>query len=255
MKPAALARLLKLVAVQAGTDPRRIAGALELPPETARLLAEMLAPGPGELQDAATAPSSEPPPALELARLMAEPDDAGDLKRQVAVASPSLSASRALATAVAVSRKHADADTVSCNRRLAAPSGPRRRVPSGARGPPAPRRAVPAARPARRGRLGQSNALGAGGARRHVLGHRQRRRRRDRGRDSRCGRPRGRRSAPRRVHRRRRPYARPAAAGAARHERVGPRRRAHPASHRASSACDRHRAHARSCSATGGSCR
>ena len=32
MKPAALARLLTLVATQAGTDPRRIAGALELPP-------------------------------------------------------------------------------------------------------------------------------------------------------------------------------------------------------------------------------
>ena len=73
----------------------------------------MLAPGPGESQGAAAASATEPPPALELARLMAEPDDVGDLNRQVAVASPSLSASRALATAVAVSRKHADADTVS----------------------------------------------------------------------------------------------------------------------------------------------
>jgi hypothetical protein len=112
MKPAALARLLTLVAAQAGTDPRRIASALALPPETARLLAEMLTPTAAEPKDLPAAPPPEPPPALELARLMAEPEDPADLRRQVAVAAPSLSASRALSTAVALSRKRADAETV-----------------------------------------------------------------------------------------------------------------------------------------------
>ncbi|MEI7813989.1 MAG: HEAT repeat domain-containing protein [Coriobacteriia bacterium] len=112
MKPAALARLLTLVAAQVGTDSRRIATALELPPETARLLAEMLAPDPGGEQERPTELPPESPPAAELARYMAEPDDLTDINRQVAIASPSLSASRALATAVALSRKNPDADTV-----------------------------------------------------------------------------------------------------------------------------------------------
>jgi HEAT repeat protein len=112
MKPAALARLLALVAAQTGTDPRRIAGALELPPETARLLAEMLAPDPAATPEPPRAPAPEQPAAEELARLMAEPEDTADLERQVAAASPSLSASRALSTAVALSRTSADAETV-----------------------------------------------------------------------------------------------------------------------------------------------
>jgi hypothetical protein len=112
MKPAALARLLTLVAAQAGTDPRRIASALELPPETARLLAEMLAPTATEPKDVPSSPPPEPPPAIELARLMAEPEDTADLARQVAIAAPALAASRALSTAVALSRKRADAETV-----------------------------------------------------------------------------------------------------------------------------------------------
>ncbi len=112
MKPAALARLLTLVAAQAGADPRRIASALELPPETARLLAEMLAPSASEPANQPASPAPEPPPAVELARMMAEPVDTADIERQVAVAAPSLSASRALATAVALSRKGAGAETV-----------------------------------------------------------------------------------------------------------------------------------------------
>ena len=112
MKPAALARLLKLVALQAGTDPRRIASALQLPPETARLLAVMLEPDPAESGDSSAPAAPEPPPALELAEFMAEPQDTADLERQVAVASPALSASRALSTAVALSRSRADVETV-----------------------------------------------------------------------------------------------------------------------------------------------
>lgn len=112
MKPAALARLLTLVAAQADTDPRRIAGALQLPPETAQLLATMLAPMPGDAADAAEDAAPEAPPALELARAMATADDPSEIRRQVAIASPELAASRALTTAVAVSWHHADEDSV-----------------------------------------------------------------------------------------------------------------------------------------------
>lgn len=110
MKPAALARLLTLVAAQAGTDPRRIASALELPPETAKLLAMMLA-------SASSAESTEEDtlvenPAAQLARDMAVEEDYSDLTRQIAIASPQLSAGRALSTAVSISREKPDADAV-----------------------------------------------------------------------------------------------------------------------------------------------
>ena len=112
MKPAALARLLTLVAAQADTDPRRIAAALPLPPEAAALLATMLAPMPGDVPSAAEDPAPVESPALELAREMATAEDPADIRRQVAVASPDLSASRALTTAVAISRLHPDAEGV-----------------------------------------------------------------------------------------------------------------------------------------------
>ena len=109
MKPAALARLLTLVAAQAGTDPARIAGALPLPPETAKLLAIMLAPTPDAPESSGAADTAQ---AAEIAREMAVADDTGDIDRQIAVASPQLSAGRALATAVAVSRNHPDTEAV-----------------------------------------------------------------------------------------------------------------------------------------------
>jgi len=112
MKPAALARLLTLVAAQAGTDPRRIASALDLPPDAAKLLAELLTPDPSEQRDEPSAAPPDPPPAIELAALMATPEDTSDLERQVAIASPALAASRALTTAVSLSRNRADDETV-----------------------------------------------------------------------------------------------------------------------------------------------
>jgi hypothetical protein len=112
MKPAALARLLSLVAMQAGTDPRRIAAALPLPPETARLLAIMLGPAPREDEGAGEPGAPQTLSAAQLAAEMAEPIDEGDVQRQIAVASPQLSSSRALSTAVAVSQGHPDVDSV-----------------------------------------------------------------------------------------------------------------------------------------------
>ncbi len=109
MKPASLARLLTLVAAQAGTDPRRIAGVLTLPPETTRLLMMMLEPRPS------LDPDFGMPSAVQAERLaaeIAEKEDPSELERQVALAGPGLSSGRALATAIAVSRTHADHDTV-----------------------------------------------------------------------------------------------------------------------------------------------
>jgi HEAT repeat protein len=62
------------------------------------------------------APSRNPPEAdstvnaAELAQEMAQPQDTSDLERQVSIASPKLSAGRALSTAVAVSRTHSSAE-------------------------------------------------------------------------------------------------------------------------------------------------
>jgi hypothetical protein len=97
--------------MQAGTDPRRIAAALPLPPETAKLLAIML--GPAALEDGPGDPGApQTLSASQLAAEMAEPIDQGDVQRQIAVASPQLAASRALTTAVAVSRQHPDTDSI-----------------------------------------------------------------------------------------------------------------------------------------------
>lgn len=109
MKPAALARLLTLVAAQAGTDPARIAGALSLPPETARMLAIMLSAAPDAPGSSGAADTAH---AAEMAREMAVADDGADIGRQIAISSPQLAAGRALATAVAVSRNHPDSDAI-----------------------------------------------------------------------------------------------------------------------------------------------
>jgi len=109
MKPAALARLFTLVAAQVGTDPRRIAGAIELPPETAKLLGFLLAPTPNVDPDFGVSTTEQ---AEHLADVMSTEDDTSDIERQVAVASPTLSAGRALSTATAVSRARLDIETV-----------------------------------------------------------------------------------------------------------------------------------------------
>lgn len=109
MKPAALARLLRLVAARAGTDPRRVASALELPPETLRALSLMLQPLPSYEPDFGLSPEDQ---AREMALIVGLEEDTRDLDRQLAIASPALSAGRALATATAVSRSRLDAETV-----------------------------------------------------------------------------------------------------------------------------------------------
>lgn len=109
MKPASLARLLRLVATQAQTDPRRIAAAMTLPPETAKALQLLLTPTPDIAPDFGIPDSIA---ATRLAEQMAIEEDTSEIDRQVALASPQLSSRRALSTATAVSRTHADAETV-----------------------------------------------------------------------------------------------------------------------------------------------
>ena len=101
MKPAALARLLTIVAASAGTDAARVAGALDLPPEIARQVALLLIP-PVRHEAECGVPAD---PAVEdmAAQIDAEEDES-DLRRQVATASPSLAAGKALATTVQLSR-------------------------------------------------------------------------------------------------------------------------------------------------------
>lgn len=109
MKPAALARLLTLTAAQAQTDPQRIASALPLPPELAKALAVLLRPSPDVSPDFGVADTEQ---ASMLAEELLVPEDPTDIQRQLAVASPSLSAGRALSTATAVSRNRPDPETV-----------------------------------------------------------------------------------------------------------------------------------------------
>jgi hypothetical protein len=109
MKPAALSRLLKLVASQAETDARRIAGALPLPPETLKALALLLTPAPDIAPDFGIPDSLQ---ATRLAEELREEEDSYDLDRQMAVADPAKALGRALATATAVSRTHVSAESV-----------------------------------------------------------------------------------------------------------------------------------------------
>jgi len=109
MKPAALARLLRLVAAQADTDPNRIAAAMTLPPETAKMLSILLAPTPSMEPDFGM-PETEQ--AASIAAQVYEESDTSELERQVAVAAPSLSSGRALATSVAISRRRLDEETI-----------------------------------------------------------------------------------------------------------------------------------------------
>ena len=106
MKPAALARLLMLVAAQAPTDPRRVAAALPLPADKARLIEQLIVPSKVGDDEVITTAS-----AVEIADEMAVEEDTSDLVRQVSIAAPRLAAGRALSTAVAVSRTHPEPES------------------------------------------------------------------------------------------------------------------------------------------------
>jgi len=101
MNPSSLARLLKLVAVQANAEPGRLLGAMELPPEVAEQVMALLAPSPLS-EDEYGVPSDIDVDAIAEEALDDEGHD--DLDRQIAVSSPTLVSGKALATTVAISR-------------------------------------------------------------------------------------------------------------------------------------------------------
>ncbi len=110
MNPAALARLLSIVAAQAGTEPSRLAGAMELPPEVAEQVMMLLAPSPKtEAECGVPAEVS----ADAIVEDLSADDDKRDLQRQMTLSSPSLASGRALATTVAVSRIRPGLEAVS----------------------------------------------------------------------------------------------------------------------------------------------
>jgi len=110
MNPSALARLLTIVAAQAGTDPSRLAGAMDLPPEVAEQIALLLAPSPRTEAECGVPTEVS---AADINEDMAAPGDTRDLQRQMTLSSPSLAAGRALATTVAISRVKPGLESVS----------------------------------------------------------------------------------------------------------------------------------------------
>ncbi len=109
MNPASLARLLKIFAGQASTDPNRLLSAMELPPEVAEQVMMLLAPSPLDEAEYGV------PIDIDVDDLAEEAvDDTGaeDLDRQIALSSPSLASGKALSTTVAVSRANPSADAI-----------------------------------------------------------------------------------------------------------------------------------------------
>lgn len=107
--PAALARLLTIVAAQAGTEPQRLAGAMDLPPDVLQQLLVLMAPSP---RTEAECGVPEDPDMLAIARDIVAPDNRSDLDRQIAIAAPQLATGKALATTVAISAITQDVESV-----------------------------------------------------------------------------------------------------------------------------------------------
>lgn len=109
MNAAALARLLSIVAAQAGTDASRLAGAMDLPPEVAAQVALLLAPS---MRSDAECGVPEDSSAETMRDDLDAEDDQRDLQRQMTLCSPQLASGRALATTVSISRTHHGVEAV-----------------------------------------------------------------------------------------------------------------------------------------------
>jgi len=111
MQPAALARLLRLVAMGAGEAPDALIGTIEVPPEIARELAELLRPAPQSDSERGVPAEADAP---GIVAEVAEYDD-GDqrhVEMLVAASTPSQLAARALATTLQVARSRPTPDSV-----------------------------------------------------------------------------------------------------------------------------------------------
>lgn len=111
MSPAALARLLTLLAGDSGESPRSLLPELDLPPEAMQLMTMMLSPSPQSEEQRGVPPV---PDLQGIAAVVAVPDedDEAELERMIEVARPDMAAGRGLATACYVAISHPDADSV-----------------------------------------------------------------------------------------------------------------------------------------------
>ncbi|MHB1342157.1 MAG: HEAT repeat domain-containing protein [Coriobacteriia bacterium] len=111
MPPAALARLLRLVADQSDTDASSLLGALEIPPEVARELAVLLRPSP---QSDSERGVPEAPDVPGIVADVAESDEGDQLRIEALMReyTPANVASRALSTTLQVTQGHPTDETV-----------------------------------------------------------------------------------------------------------------------------------------------
>ncbi len=111
MQPAALARLLKLTATNAGEPPDALLGMIEVPPEIARELAALLRPAAqSEQQRGVPAEADAPGIVAEVAHY--NDNDQQHVETLVAASTPAKLAARALATTVQVARSRPTEESV-----------------------------------------------------------------------------------------------------------------------------------------------
>ncbi|MGB4593612.1 MAG: hypothetical protein WBI63_07580 [Coriobacteriia bacterium] len=111
MPPAALARLLRIVAEHSGSAPDSLLGTLEIPPEIARELAALLRPAAQTESDRGVPATPDVP---GIAAEVAEPDEGDQLHIEALVreSTPALAASRALVATIQVARTRPAEDAV-----------------------------------------------------------------------------------------------------------------------------------------------
>jgi len=111
MQPAALARLLKLVATGAGEAPDALLGMVNVPPEIARELAELLRPAAQSDADRGVPAEADAP---GIVAQVAEYDDSDQLRVEslVRASTPSQLAARALDTTLQVARSRPTPESV-----------------------------------------------------------------------------------------------------------------------------------------------
>lgn len=111
MQPAALARLLKLVAASAGEASDSLLGAIEIPPEVARELAALLRPSPqSDSERGVPAEADAPGIAAEVAEY--SESDQEHVETLVAASTPAQLASKALSTTLQVAAARPTEDSV-----------------------------------------------------------------------------------------------------------------------------------------------
>ncbi|MBE0475612.1 MAG: HEAT repeat domain-containing protein [Coriobacteriia bacterium] len=119
MQPAALARLLRLVAERAGTRPDKLLASLELPEELMRELGVLLSPPPEAGPERGVPAEAD---ATAMAADVAEEDESCEIERQIALSAPQLAAGKALLTTVAVASEHPSLEAIEAIRAALAPA-------------------------------------------------------------------------------------------------------------------------------------